>query len=140
MAAQPEQLNTAVGVLDKSMTRQLRLYLDICARCAICKDACHQYVTTQDIRYVPAYRAELIRRVYKKYFDSAGRFVPALYEGRDPDEQLLDELYEVTYACTGCRRCMYYCPFLHRHAVHPLRREGDAHRGRQGQRDSRTAC
>ena len=111
MAAQPEQLNTLVGVLDKSMTRQLRLYLDVCARCAICKDACHQYVATQDVRYLPAYRAELIRRVYKKYFDSAGRFVPALYEGRDPDEALLDELYEVTYACTGCRRCMYYCPF-----------------------------
>jgi len=37
--------------------------------------------------------------------------VPALYEARDPDENLLDELYESTYACTGCRRCMYYCPF-----------------------------
>ncbi len=105
------ELATLAGVIDKKMTRQLKQYLDLCARCAICKDACHQYVATQDVKYLPAYRAELIRRIYKKYFDKTGRFVPALYEGRDPDENLLDELYETTYACTGCRRCMYFCPF-----------------------------
>jgi Fe-S oxidoreductase len=106
-----EQLTTLTGVIDKRMNRQLKQYLDICARCAICKDACHQYVGTGDFKYLPARRAELIRQVYKKYFDKAGRFVPALYEARDPDDNLLDELYESTYACTGCRRCMYYCPF-----------------------------
>ncbi|MRR11284.1 (Fe-S)-binding protein, partial [bacterium] len=106
-----EQLTTLTGVIDKRMNRQLKQYLDICARCAICKDACHQYVGTGDFKYLPARRAELIRQVYKKYFDKAGKFVPALYEARDPDENLLDELYESTYACTGCRRCMYYCPF-----------------------------
>lgn len=105
------QLDTIVGVLDKKMNRQLKQYMDICARCAICKDACHQYVTTGEMKYLPARRAELIRQIYKKYFDAAGRFVPTLYEARDPDENLLDELYDATYACTGCRRCMYYCPF-----------------------------
>lgn len=103
--------NTVIGVLDKKMNRQLMYYLDICARCALCKDACHQYDATKDVRYLPAYRAELIRRVYKKYFDKVGRFLPSLYEGREVDEALLDELYHVTYACTGCRRCMVYCPF-----------------------------
>ncbi len=100
-----------VGLIDKKMNRQLKIYLDICARCAICRNACHQYVTTKDIRYLPAYRAELIRRIYKKYFSKTGQFIPALYEGRDPDEDLLEELYQTTYACTGCRRCMFYCPF-----------------------------
>jgi Fe-S oxidoreductase len=111
MMAETTELATLVGVLDKKMTRQLKEYLDICARCAICRTACHQLVGTDDVRFLPAYRAELIRRIYKKYFDATGRFMPELYEGRDPDENLLDELYEVTYACTGCRRCMYYCPF-----------------------------
>ena len=104
-------LSTLTGVLDKRMTRQLKTYLDICARCAICKDACHQFAGTGDVRYLPAYRAELVRRIYKKHVDRAGRLSPALYEGRDPDSDLLDELAQVTYACTGCRRCMYYCPF-----------------------------
>lgn len=109
--ADTTELTTLTGLLDKKMTRQLKTYLDICARCAICKDACHQYVGTGDVRYLPAYRAELIRRIYKKYVDKSGRVMPGLYEGHDPDEDLLDELHQVTYACTGCRRCMYYCPF-----------------------------
>ncbi|MDF1542284.1 MAG: (Fe-S)-binding protein [Anaerosomatales bacterium] len=104
-------VDTMVGVLDKRMHRQLKQYLDICARCAICKDACHQYVGTGDFKYLPARRAELIRQVYKKYFTKTGQFVPALYEARDPDDNLLQELYESTYGCTGCRRCMYFCPF-----------------------------
>lgn len=111
--AQPEkqQVESIVGMLDKRMTRQLKQYMDICVRCAICKDACHQYVATGDMKYLPARRAELVRQIYRKYFTKAGEFVPALYEARDPDENLLDELYDATYACTGCRRCMYYCPF-----------------------------
>ncbi|MGB4594006.1 MAG: (Fe-S)-binding protein [Coriobacteriia bacterium] len=106
-----QTIETITGAIGKKMNRQLKQYMDICARCAICKDACHQYVGTGDFKYLPARRAELIRQIYKKYFDKTGRFVPALYEARDPDDNLLDELYESVYACTGCRRCMYFCPF-----------------------------
>jgi len=106
-----QTIDSMVGVLDARMNRQLKQYMDICARCAICKDACHQYVATQDLKYLPARRAELLRQIYRKYFTKAGQFLPALYEAREPDENLIDELYESTYACTGCRRCTYYCPF-----------------------------
>ncbi len=99
------------GIIDERMNRQLMYYLDTCTRCALCKDACHQYVSTGDVLYLPAYRAELIRRVYKKYFTRTGEYIPGLVEGRDPDDRLLDQLYQTTYFCTGCRRCMYYCPF-----------------------------
>ncbi|MBN1369400.1 MAG: (Fe-S)-binding protein [Dehalococcoidaceae bacterium] len=99
------------NVINVRLNRQLLYYIDICTRCGLCKDACHQYVATGDVTYLPAYRAELIRRVYKKYFTRTGRFMPSLIEGREPDDRLLDELYRTTYACTGCRRCMYYCPF-----------------------------
>jgi Fe-S oxidoreductase len=99
-------------VLKSKINRQLLYYLDLCARCSICKDACHQYAVTKDVLYLPAYRAELIRRIYKKYYSPLGRLFPKFYEGREiDDEKLLDELYTTTYACTGCRRCMYYCPF-----------------------------
>ena len=99
-------------VLKSKINRQLLYYLDICARCSICRNACHQYVVTKDVLYLPAYRAELIRRVYKKYYSPLGRIFPKLYEGTEiDDEKLLDELHKISYACTGCRRCMYYCPF-----------------------------
>jgi len=106
-----QMIDTLVGVLDKRMNRQLKQYMDICVRCAICKDACHQYVATQDIKYLPARRAELIREIYRKYFTKTGEFLPGLYEARDPDDNMMDELYDSTYACTGCRRCTFYCPF-----------------------------
>jgi Fe-S oxidoreductase len=111
MTMEKQTIETIVGTLDARMNRQLKQYLDICARCAVCKDSCHQYVATGDLKYLPARRAELIREIYRKYFTKAGQFVPALYEARDPDETLMDELYDSAYACTGCRRCMYYCPF-----------------------------
>ena len=106
-----KEKNKLASVIEKGMNRQLLYYLDICTRCSICKDACHQYASTGDVLYLPAYRAELIRRVYKKYFTNTGKFLPSIVEGMDVDEKLLDELYQTTYACTGCRRCMYYCPF-----------------------------
>ncbi|MFC2005171.1 (Fe-S)-binding protein [Chloroflexota bacterium] len=106
-----EKQETIAGVLNSRTNRQFLYYLDICTRCSICKDACHQYVKTKDVLYLPAYRAELIRRIYKKYLTRTGRLIPALNEAREIDDRWLDELYQTTYACTGCRRCMYYCPF-----------------------------
>ena len=100
-----------VEVLENGINRQLQYYLDICTRCSICKDACHQYVTTKDVRYLPAYRAELIRRIFKNYLTAEGKFVPPLGEATEINDRLLDDLFISTYACTGCRRCMYYCPF-----------------------------
>jgi Fe-S oxidoreductase len=99
-------------VLKSRINRQLLFYLDLCARCAICRDACHQYKVTKDITYLPAYRAELIRRIYKKNISPFGKVFPWLFEGKEVDnEKLLEELGKAAYACTGCRRCMVYCPF-----------------------------
>jgi Fe-S oxidoreductase len=105
------ETKNALSALDAKTNRQLLYYLDICTRCSICKDACHQYVTTNDVLYLPAYRAELIRRVYRKYFTTGGKLLPSAMEAREIDEKLLTDLYRSMYACTGCRRCMYYCPF-----------------------------
>lgn len=99
-------------VLKSRVNRQLLFYLDVCARCAICRDACHQYKVTKDITYLPAYRAELIRRIYKKNISPFGKVFPKVFEGKEiDDEKLLEELGKAAYACTSCRRCMVYCPF-----------------------------
>jgi Fe-S oxidoreductase len=106
------QRRALLEVLKSKINRQLLFYLDTCARCAICRDACHQYKATRDITYLPAYRAELVRRIYKKNISPVGRIFPKLFEGKEiDDEKLLEELGKAAYACTGCRRCMVYCPF-----------------------------
>jgi Fe-S oxidoreductase len=105
------ELKTIKSVLNDRTNRQLLYYLDTCTRCAICKDSCHQYVTTKDVLYLPAYRAELLRRIWRRYFTIEGKLIPSNVEAHLPNDRDLDLLYKTMYACTVCRRCMYYCPF-----------------------------
>lgn len=37
--------------------------------------------------------------------------MPSLGEAKELTQMALEELYEAAYSCTGCRRCMVYCPF-----------------------------
>jgi Fe-S oxidoreductase len=98
-------------VLGQKLNRQLLYYLDICTRCAICKEACHIYRAARRPEHVPSYRAEALRRIYKRYFTPAGKYLPGLGEASGIDEQSLEELRQAAFTCTGCRRCMVYCPF-----------------------------
>lgn len=93
------------------LSRQVQLYLDTCARCGVCSDTCHAYASMPIPKYTPAYRAEVVRRIFKKYFKAQGKLFPVLGEAKILDETALDELKEAAYTCTGCRRCMVYCPF-----------------------------
>ncbi len=54
-----EKQQALVKVLKEKVNKQLLYYLDMCARCAICRDACHQYKTTRDIKYIPARKRNL---------------------------------------------------------------------------------
>ena len=91
--------------------RAMRYYLETCTRCGVCTEACHVYASTGQTKYISAYRHELIRRLYKKYFKARGRLWPSLGEARELTDATVEELYEAAYSCTGCRRCMVYCPF-----------------------------
>jgi Fe-S oxidoreductase len=91
--------------------RAMRYYLETCTRCGVCTEACHVYASTGQTKYIAAYRHELIRRLYKKYFKARGRVWPSLGEARELTDATIEDLYEAAYSCTGCRRCMVYCPF-----------------------------
>ena len=93
--------------LNEAMT----FYLETCMRCGVCVEACHAYASMGQVKYIAAYRAEIIRRIYKKYFKPQGRMWSSLGESKELSEMALDELYDAAYSCTGCRRCMVYCPF-----------------------------
>jgi Fe-S oxidoreductase len=63
------------------------------------------------VRYIAAYRAEIVRRLYKKYFKGRGKFWPSVGEAKELTEMAVEELFDAAYSCTGCRRCMVFCPF-----------------------------
>ena len=102
-----ELLKLFQGKLNEAM----KFYLETCSRCGVCTEACHVYASMGQVRYIAAYRGEIVRRIYKKYFKRQGRIWPSLGEAKELSEVALEELYEAAYSCTGCRRCMVYCPF-----------------------------
>jgi len=101
-----ELLKLFKSKLNQAMT----FYLETCSRCGVCTEACHVYASMGQVKYIAAYRHEIVRRIYKKYFKGRGKVWPALGEAKELSEMALEELYDAAYSCTGCRRCMVYCP------------------------------
>jgi Fe-S oxidoreductase len=100
-----------VKLFQSKLTGQMLLNLDICSRCGVCTPACHAYASMPLPKYAPAYRAEVVRRIYKRYFTAQGKFLPVLGEAREITDAAIEELKEAAFSCTGCRRCMVHCPF-----------------------------
>jgi len=104
-------VTTALGVLEKQLNRPLAAALEVCARCGICAEACHYYVSEPTLEHVPAFRAEQLRRVYRRQHDFFGRFLPAWVHAKDLDEATLERMAEIAFSeCTLCRRCTFNCP------------------------------
>lgn len=99
------------ALFETKLNRAMRLYLDTCARCGLCVDACHVYASIPETRYTPVGRAEVIRKLFKRYFRLQGKFAPWLGETIPFDDIGIDKSYEAAFSCTGCRRCVQYCPF-----------------------------
>jgi Fe-S oxidoreductase len=93
------------------LTGAMRLYLDSCARCGVCVEACHAYASMPQTRYTAVARAEVIRKIFKRYFKLEGKIAPWLGEVLPMDDTSLDLVYDAAWSCTGCRRCMTFCPF-----------------------------
>ena len=103
--------NDLLELFRSKFNRAIRYYLETCTRCGVCTEACHVYNSMGQTRYTAAYRHEIVRRLYKQYFKARGKIWPGLGEAKELNEMTLEELYEAAYSCTGCRRCMVYCPF-----------------------------
>lgn len=96
-------------LLDKNQA--LRIYMDICARCGACTDKCQFFLGTGDPQNFPVARAELLRKVYRRYFTPGGRMFPSLNDAADFDEEMLEKWYTYFYQCSECRRCSVFCPY-----------------------------
>ena len=98
-------------LFQSKLNEAMQFYLETCTRCGVCTEACHVHASMGQVKYIAAYRGEIIRRLYKKYFKGRGKIWPSVGDAKELSEMALDELYDAAYSCTGCRRCMVYCPF-----------------------------
>lgn len=107
-----DKLIEALGQWEKlPYARLVKLYLDLCSSCGACANECHLYKTCPEQKFNPAYRANLLRSVFQRYFTKPGKILKGLMGARELDEELLKEWFVRFYQCTMCRRCNVFCPF-----------------------------
>jgi len=113
--AQPEALSDeqrlarAKAVMHDKTDRALALDLESCVNCGYCSEACHFYQSTQDPKYTPTRKLDLLRRVHMR---ETSAFAPLrrLYT-KDITVDELREWQELVYdSCTECGRCSMACP------------------------------
>ena len=91
--------------------KALKVYLDSCVKCGACTDKCHYYLGTGDPKNMPVARQDLLRKIYRRYFTTAGKYFPKLVGAEDLTEDVLDDWYNYFHQCSQCRRCAVYCPY-----------------------------
>jgi len=106
-----EKAAIALEVLRKRLNRQLEASLEVCVRCGLCAEACHYYVADPKPEYVPAYRAEQLRKVYRQLFDATSQVAPGWTGAAPLDQGMVEKLMMAAYgSCTMCGRCVLNCP------------------------------
>ena len=97
----------------KKLNRQIAGSLAACVHCGNCTDSCHYVIANPgDPTYAPAYKADRIRRIFKRHFDWTGSVLPWWVKaGSVFTDQELEELKDIAFGkCTNCRRCSLNCP------------------------------
>ncbi len=99
--------------LHKKVNRQVMASLEACVHCGMCTDQCHYVLANPgDVTYMPSYKADKLRKLFKAHIDWTGRAFPWWVSARSlyTDEEL-EELKDVVFGkCTNCRRCSINCP------------------------------
>lgn len=104
-----ERLARAKAVMHAKTDRALALDLESCVNCGYCSEACHFYQSTQDPKYTPTRKLDLLRRVHMR---ETSAFAPLrrLYT-KDITVDELRVWQELVYdSCTECGRCSMACP------------------------------
>jgi Fe-S oxidoreductase len=98
--------------MSAKLNRQVAGSLVACVHCGMCTDSCHYVLTNpDDPTYAPAYKADRIRKIFKRHFDWTGRVFPWWVGAKSvyTDEEL-EELKDIAFGkCTNCRRCSINC-------------------------------
>jgi Fe-S oxidoreductase len=92
-------------------------YIASSAKCSRCTATCPVYQVTGDPKDIPCYRSNILLKTYKRHFTVSG-WLKAKFTG-DPGltEEDIDEMADLLYRCTACRRCKIECPMGIDHGI-----------------------
>lgn len=111
--ARSHKAQTVIDRMGQKLNRQMATSLAACVHCGMCTQSCHYVLANPgDVTYAPAWKADRIRKLFKRHFDWTGRVLPWWVKAdtlRTDDE--LEELKDIVFGkCTNCRRCSLNCP------------------------------
>lgn len=104
-----ERVRLAKTVMLSKFDRQMAVDLESCVKCGYCSEACHFFVQTNEAKYVPTRKLDLLRRVYGREV-SPLRFVRRIFESEITADELRQWQELVYDSCTECGRCSMACP------------------------------
>jgi len=99
--------------MKQKVTRQMASSLLACVHCGMCTQSCHYVLANpDDPTYAPAYKADKIRKLFKRHIDWSGRVIPWWVNAKSVyNDEELEELKDTVFGkCTNCRRCSVNCP------------------------------
>lgn len=106
----PDDYKTAILRLAETIDAPSAVHLESCVRCGLCAEACHYYLDDRDLKSIPAYKLNLIIRVFRRYLGSGGRLASGWLKTRDLDDREVREWIDVLFGrCTLCGRCALSC-------------------------------
>jgi len=112
-AARSHKATKVVERMQKKLNRQLVGSLVACVHCGMCTQSCHYVLSNpDDPTYAPAYKADQIRKIFKRNFDWTGKVFPWWVKAKDiRSDEDLEKLKDIVFGkCTNCRRCSLNCP------------------------------
>ena len=102
-----------IELLGQRVNRHVASSLLACVHCGMCTESCHYVLTNpDDPTYAPAYKADILRKLFKRHYDWTGRVLPFWVGAKSvfSDEEL-EEIKDTVFGkCTNCRRCSLNCP------------------------------
>lgn len=105
-----EGKHKALTILTDPKDSRLISHLNSCVHCGLCAESCMYYLTTNDERFVPALKVDLVSSVYRRYCTFAGRVFPRLVNARELDDATIREMVDLLFgSCTLCGRCTMHC-------------------------------
>lgn len=105
-----ENLDSIRKIFTDQMRSDFAAYLNACVHCGLCADSCHYYLTDPRPESMPAYKLNLVNKVFRRYNTILGRTIPGLSGSEDLTRDVVREWVDVLFGrCSLCGRCSINC-------------------------------
>lgn len=111
--SQAKNVQRFLELLSERINRHLASSMLGCVHCGLCAESCHYALARPDDPFMtPVYKADQVRKIFKRHMDWTGRILPWWIKAGSPrDDKDLNHLKNIVFGtCSACRRCSLNCP------------------------------